>query len=486
MSYRPQASPYGDIYSFGTKATDTISQRLYAEQQKQEADQRKSLSDLDNEFGKDVAGVRAADMDDLTKAYGDYKAARIDQIKRENLKKESLTPQEQLGVLQKKAAVYKLINDSKAQKEAEKSTAQDITKNHIKYTKDAPDQLQGILKTPVSKFGDANPFDGLLYKGNMTDFNKLLSDANGKPQPLSDEVVDNPDLKRKEVTKVTRLNNPIEYYNSLRTGLAGQQKSDDFIRTFGNITPEELQNTELKYNQAMADPTFRRRLGMTDQDLPPIDGLTDAEKTARYLSMLHTLSPNVVTLKEGAPIYDKVAIMNEQQKNKIAMAGINDAYIRGRMQLKKDLGLDPNSVDPGNPIDETDGVKFNVPGTGVLGIGGKTGSINKGVVVDDNGRPITSANITIPTEGLPAMALTLLRHNKIFPSKTVQVKVENGDIQSIDAGNGGIVTRQDMLNFGKKYDTERKGESLKFSSTTPKPATAKPSVKSKWGKYITN
>lgn len=348
MPYNPQSSPYGDIYRIGTTAADTISQRLYAEQKQHEADRRKALGDLDNEFAKNVAGVRNPDIGELTTAYADYKTAAKDQIKRGNL-----TPQEQMAVLQKKAKVYDVISKSKAQKEKEVLEAKQLAAKPIGYTKDAHGGLIKIMNTPVSQLGETDdPFESIRYTGNMSDFNKLLADANGKPIAMSDEVVDNKDLRRKDITKVNRLNNPIEYFNAVRTGLVGSQKTDDFVRTFGNITPEQMQQTELQYNQVMSNPVMRKRLGMENQDLPPVEGLSEPEKVARYMAQLHTLSPLVVTTKEGSPIYDKVALEKDKNAEWDRRQAINDKYIKGRIFLNNSLHGAPSYENVGFPTKE--------------------------------------------------------------------------------------------------------------------------------------
>jgi hypothetical protein len=481
------ARPWGDIYVTGTSAADTISQRLYAEQKQRDADQRKALGDLDNEFAKNVAGVRDADIPELTQRYADYKTAAKDQIKRGNL-----TPTEQLEVLRKKANVYDIISKSKAQKEKEQLEAKQIATKPISYTKDAHNGMIGILNTPVTKLGDADPFDAIRYKGNMSDFNTLLATANGKPLALTDEVVDNPQLRRKDVTKVTRLNNPIEYFDAIRTGLVGNQKADDFVRTFGNISPEEMQATEIKYNQLMQDPTMVKRLGMEGKQLPPTEGLTDAERAAKYLAMQHTLSPLVVTTKEGSPIYDRVALEKDKNAENDRRAARQQRYAIDRMNYRKALGLDFQDISQDVSWDDTGmdkEVQVFVNGKGMSkGLGGQ---VSKGVVIDQDGKPILDGTIRMKKEDLPSTVNAVLRGQKIILPSDFNAIIKNGKIEGIETPTG-VVTRNDLRNYQLQADKERKGENLHYTSkpesktkTTVKSTSesGSSSKASKWGSY---
>lgn len=292
MSYNPNQkiqAPFGDIYSIGSPYLDKLSDRLYQEDRQKKQQEARDAKALDDEFAKNMAGIRDADIPDLTKAYGDWKLASQGLMKKGNV-----TPEEQLAVLKKKADMYNILSKSKAQREAEKAQGTDVMKNPNRYVRDAHGQLINIMKVPVSKLGDVDPFEPLKYKGNATNFAPLIKAAVGTPRDMEDEVIVNPNGLQKEVTKVKRVNNANEYFDAIRSGIVGSQGSDDFLRTFSNISPDAYKLTEDQYNQMMADPVMAKRFG-NPKPLPPTEDLTDTEKVAKYMAMQHALVNHPVT-----------------------------------------------------------------------------------------------------------------------------------------------------------------------------------------------
>lgn len=302
-------SPYGDIYSVPTTAVDNISKRLIAQQQLKEQQERADNKALDDEFSRNMSGMRDADIGDLTKAYGNFKAAHIALQK----KGAKATTEDQLNALRAKAAVSEVIQKSKQRKEQEKFYGSDIMKNPNKYVRGAHGQLVEIMRRPVSQDGDADLFEPLNYKGNMTNLQKIFANAAGKEIKMDDEIVDNEKELRKDVTHVSRMANAVEYYRSILGQVVDEQTEDDLIRSVAtNISPELYNATKLQYEQMMADPVMRKRLGMTGIDLPPDEGLTEPERAAKYLAMTHQLAAKPV-LKVGTPIYSKDAVMDRQE-----------------------------------------------------------------------------------------------------------------------------------------------------------------------------
>ena len=75
--YRPRSSPYGDVYTIPTSTVDGIANRLYQEQKIREQQKLQQDKALDDEFAKNVAGVKSADIPDITSAYNEFKQAHI-------------------------------------------------------------------------------------------------------------------------------------------------------------------------------------------------------------------------------------------------------------------------------------------------------------------------------------------------------------------------------------------------------------------------
>lgn len=331
--------PYGDIFVTRTSAVDNIAKQLYARQALKEQQEREDNKALDNEFSRNMSGMRDADIGDLTKAYGEFKNAHIGLQKKGN----KSTPEDQIELLRRKAAVNEIIAKSKLQKEQEKQFGSAIMKDGNKFVRDAHGRLINIMNTPISKIGDNDPFAELPYKGNMNNMQKWFAAAAGKPIQMDDEVVDNPKEMRKDVTHVSRMANAYEYYNSILGQAVGSQGEDDLVRSVAtNITPELYNSTKFQYEQMMADPILRKRIGMDKINLPPDEGLTEPERAAKFLAMTHQLVSKPV-LKEGSPIYSQTAVMNKREAfaekmldkrfaNSKIMAALQDQYIRGRQQ----------------------------------------------------------------------------------------------------------------------------------------------------------
>jgi hypothetical protein len=154
--------PFGDIYSIGTPYLDKLSDRIYAEQKQKEMQQQRDAKAVDDEFALNMAGIREADIPELTKAYGNWKMANMALIKKGNA-----TPEEQMNVLRKKAAMYEIINPSKSFKKQEEQYGAGISKKRYDYIPDAHNNLVGIMRTPISQLKTmGDPLGSLLYKGS--------------------------------------------------------------------------------------------------------------------------------------------------------------------------------------------------------------------------------------------------------------------------------------------------------------------------------
>src|SRR4051812_7401356 len=101
--------PSGDAFIISTPHIDQLANRVYQEEQQDKLYRRQQDKMLDDEFARNLSGIRDADISDLTKAYGDFKLAHIALQK----KRHGATPQDQLDLLRKKAGVYDIINKSK-------------------------------------------------------------------------------------------------------------------------------------------------------------------------------------------------------------------------------------------------------------------------------------------------------------------------------------------------------------------------------------
>src|SRR5690348_13665492 len=153
--------PYGDIYSVGTPYLDKLSNQIYADQKQRELMQMKNAQLFNEEYAKNLAQVRPADVGKMIDAYNTYKQSRINLLKNPNP-----TPQDQMDLLQKKADIYRVINGSK-QKAADEKMIGSLIAND--KTGRFQDNAYEILKN-----GRSLPYDSTMQ----------VPDANGQPQQI--------------------------------------------------------------------------------------------------------------------------------------------------------------------------------------------------------------------------------------------------------------------------------------------------------------
>jgi hypothetical protein len=92
------------------------------------------------------------------------------------------------------------------------------------------------------------------------------------------------------------------------------------------------------------------------------------------------------------------------------------------------------------------------------------GKIEKGKVLDVNGKPVTGV-ITLTSGEVPAELAVPMKSIGMEVGRSNLVKVKDGVIQSIKPGRLGEVSRSMILVGQQKFDTERKGEGYKWGET---------------------
>lgn len=331
------AAPYGDIVFVNTPNLDRMGAMIYNEEKQRKAAQAKADADLDNEFSKNIAGIHNADIPDLTKAWGDFKAARQSLI----ATKGGTTPEQQMAALQAKARVYDLISKSKLRKESDKFDVEDYKKNSIRYKKDAHERMLKNMNTPTSQL-PKDYHNDYLYDGSQSDFSKALDFAKGDTIDMPTEEV--PNGLGKSLYSVKRLSNPSEYFHNVLTKVVGDQQTDDFSKKYF-VEPDEYNKVKDQYDLLIADPKVKSRLGM-QVDLPQESDLTPLTRAAKYLAMQHTIqNPPVVSLNKV--VKDDKAIIDYKHGQKVGDIYLQDRLIRARAKYNKtatDNGITINDV----------------------------------------------------------------------------------------------------------------------------------------------
>jgi len=258
----PSNRPWGDIYTIPTSAIDNIANRLIRDQQQRELQKRQEDKALDDEFGKNVAGVKSADIPDITKAYNDYKQAHIALQK----KGAKATPQDQMDLMLKKQAAFSQIAASKEDKEYLALRAKE-GKNNKRYNPNYQVKISEKLNTPTSKRNRDLDDDDLLYKYAMPDISKEILTATKRDDGTDFELlvgVDEKDPLKDKYEEYKRINPPNVFYNKLFFGLGSRSDNEGFTRNvIDNTTNEEKEKLRIAYETKIADPNFKKLYGET-------------------------------------------------------------------------------------------------------------------------------------------------------------------------------------------------------------------------------
>lgn len=228
--YRPRSSPYGNIYSINTNAIDNIAKQVYLEQKQREQQKLQQDKALDDEFAKNVAGVKSADIPEITSAYNDFKQAHINLQKKGN----KATPQDQMDVMLKKAAAFQAINASKEEKERVKNAIlEGRADKNGKFIPDYQQVLTRRLNTPTSKVKDED-FD-IANKYSFKDLDKFTKDMMGTPKPLK--------IPTGEPSKKGELYDDKNVYNVIKN--PNQMYDEAYLKAFSRADREGLANSVL-------------------------------------------------------------------------------------------------------------------------------------------------------------------------------------------------------------------------------------------------
>lgn len=152
-------------------------------------------------------------------------------------------------------------------------------------------------------------------------------------------------------------------------------------------------------------------------------------------------------------------------------------------------GKSGNTQTSGNAFDEIGGTT-EVEVTGGGGVFGKgKAKISNGYVYDKKGN-LHTGKVRISADLLPAGMIGALKvaGTEVAADGTVEVTAKGGTIISVKAEGGNVISRQDMENAQKKFDTEQQGqERTQWGRTLETPITTEPKKEDgKWDKYKTN
>jgi len=283
---------FGDIYTIPTTAIDNIANRLYREQQIREQQKLQQDKALDDEFAKNVAGVKSADIPEITSAYNDFKQAHINLQK----KGQKATPQDQMDVMLKKAAAFQAINASKEEKERVKNAI--IEGRGDKKGRFIPtyqEVLTKRLNTPTSKVKDED-FD-IRNVYSFPDMAKVTSGWMGKSKkmnvPTGAKSIKG-DLYDDEYI-FEKFNHPNQIYENAYREIAGRGDREAFENVvLESLSDEEKEKVKNDYFAITSSPEFKRIYG----DVQPFPESAGKTRLGEAIALTTMGMVNKLPLKE--------------------------------------------------------------------------------------------------------------------------------------------------------------------------------------------
>lgn len=332
--------PFGNSFLVDTPALDQLEQRLFAEQKQREAQRQRDITALDDEFSKNVTNIRDADVDDLTKAYQDYKAGTQALMKI----KGGVSPQQQMEVLRKKADMYKLINESKAEREREEMMGKRYSTKPDDFNDDAAELLIAGRNLPVSKKRAYTTKDGKIV--DLTNPENLLWQDKTNWQPILQKAGGTPTLRGKVVEKelpggleteqvaYKAGNDPMEYYTSI-VGAMNTPRAAQSLASRYKFSPEEAQDIAIKYDALSKTPEFINAYG--EIKFPESANITEGTRTAKLLAMVNALNNPPSPIKKN--VKSLAAVTADRQRFQIEQQARAQTNKQANIRLASALGV---------------------------------------------------------------------------------------------------------------------------------------------------
>lgn len=328
-------SAYGEIFQIPTNYIDGIANKVWQEQKIREQQKAQQDKALDDEFAKNVAGVKSADIGEISKAYNDFKQAHINLQK----KGQKATPQDQMDVMIKKANAFQAIAGSKEDKDYLLNRAKE-GKNNKRYNPGYQEKINQYLNTPTSKRARENDDNELLYQYAMPNIDKAIVNAVGKGQEKEILVgVDDKDGLKDKYEVYKTINPPNVFYNNLFNDLAASPDNQGFSRYMLDkaYTDDEKEKLKIAYAARIADPNFIKLYGET-KPFPESAGNTELGQATALKTMEAVVNLPIEKIKDKSVLNADRQMARKREEgmaDKKEMAGIQDAYIRRRMKLNQ-------------------------------------------------------------------------------------------------------------------------------------------------------
>lgn len=270
--YHPQSQGYGDIFRVNTSHIDEMANRLYAQQKQKEALQRQGDANLDNEFAKELVGIKKADIPEVTQAWAKFKQAHINNQK----KGAKATPDDQYAVLQEKANFFTSLAASKQEKERVKNLIAEKKadkKGRFKLGADAT--INKILNTPTSQIKPED--DAELYNQySFPELPKVAANMMGKPVEMK-LATGKPSAKGDlydDENVYQKFNSPNKMFENGFAEISTRPDRENYERVvLDSLDDKEKEDLTVRYLAKINSPEFKAIYG----DVQPFP--QSAEKT---------------------------------------------------------------------------------------------------------------------------------------------------------------------------------------------------------------
>lgn len=342
MTIKP---PYGNVFLVDTPALDQLSNRLYQEERQREMLRYQENKNLDEEFSRNLAGIRDADIGLLTQKYGDFKQAYTNSLK----KKGGVSPQEQLELLRKKADVYDVINKSKSLKERHLGIGKKILNDPKRlFADDAQQRMIALNRIPIDQYNEDAEND-LMYKYSDPNFDKDLVAARGKLEPRELLVGQS---KRDPMSDEFEVygnvgSSPNTFFDNLFKGKVAKNTARGFAGLVNNnYDDDQFNDLQTKYYAKINDPKFKAIYGEV-KPFPESAMKTELGRAAAIQTMEEyvnaSLNPDKVISKVNIErqTKDRQKFAKEQQE-RAAKNSLARMYVYANIQDRKPESIERN------------------------------------------------------------------------------------------------------------------------------------------------
>lgn len=347
MENRPFPIPTGEAFLVKTPYLDKVANDIYKNEQAEKQRYYKENQMLDKEFSSELTKMRAVDIPDFEKKYGEFKQARIELMKKGN----KATPQDYYSVLQKKSEAFRIPARSIEVKKEDEELLKEYKKNGKNYETHTPNVLYERRKTPLSQFekkftdpvtGEErvidlnNVNDIITYKGPTTDFSKAFKTAAGTWMKRGNPIEEDTDggLSRK-VTTYKGYNSPAQFAGSLYEQVNVSPRSKRDFEEKHNYSDEEAANILDRYEQLINSPEFKN--AYPDSEEIPAKLFQTKLGRAIALSTMKYMTDNRPQA-EFKTERNLDAIMDRKWKEKLDFAAIQQQRKERNIRLNKEGG----------------------------------------------------------------------------------------------------------------------------------------------------